>query len=115
MAVQFLSPHKDRMPTPWVLIQLGNRFYQTHPQWIQMNITDQFKQVGVFLADDRFVAILKEMPRSFVLEVEDNRVTGQKTPHEYGKLCRPWAEQQMEMIGHERPGKAFGAGFGEEF
>jgi len=80
-----------------------------------VNVTDQFKQIGVFLADDGFVTILEEMSGSFVLEVEDNRVTGQKTPHEHGKLCHHWAEQQVKVIGHERPGKAFGAGFGEEF
>ena len=80
-----------------------------------MDVANQLKQIAVFLAGDGFVAILKKMAGSFVLKVKDNRVAGQKPPHEHGKLCFPWAEQQVKVIGHERPGKAFGVGFGEEF
>jgi hypothetical protein len=41
-----------------------------------MNITGQFQQIEIFLADDRLVAVLKEMAPSIVLQVEVDRVAG---------------------------------------
>jgi hypothetical protein len=35
-----------------------------------MDITGQFQQVEIFLADNRFVAVLQEMAPSFVPQVE---------------------------------------------
>ncbi len=80
-----------------------------------MYVADQLKQIGVFLASNGFIAVLEKVSRTFVLEVEDNGVAGQKATHEDREFCYSRAEKQMEVIGHERPGKAFSAGFGKEF
>lgn len=102
------------MPAPWIAIQFVDCFYQTCPQWIQMNVADQLKQIGIFLAGNGFIAVLEQVPRTFVLEIEDYGVAGKQAAHEDGEFCHPRAEEQMEVIGHERPGKAVGAGFGEK-
>jgi hypothetical protein len=41
-----------------------------------VDVTDKFKQTGVCMAGDGFVMILEEVSGSFVLEVEDNFVSG---------------------------------------
>ena len=37
---------------------------------IEMNVTDQFEQIGFFLAEDGFVPILEKMTRPLVTLVE---------------------------------------------
>jgi hypothetical protein len=54
------------MPTPTMSIQLSQRLYQPCPYGIEMDIPDQFKQIAVFFAYNRFVTVLKKMPRSLM-------------------------------------------------
>jgi hypothetical protein len=42
----------------WIRIQIRRSFDQFDPQRTQVNIARQFHQVGVFLAQDGFIAIL---------------------------------------------------------
>ncbi len=42
------------------------------------------------------------------------QVAGKQAAHENRELCHSRAEKQMEVIGHERPCKAVGAGIGEK-
>jgi hypothetical protein len=42
-----------------------------------MNVTYQFLQIGIFLADDRFVSILKKMTVALVALVEIYHISGQ--------------------------------------
>ena len=69
-----------------------------------MDITGQFKQIEVFLADDRLVAILKEMASSFVPQVEVDRVAGHQAPHTPGQGLFSGPNQQVKMVGHQGPG-----------
>ena len=41
-----------------------------------MDVADQLQEVRVFFADDGFVAVLKEMARTFMSFVEGDGVTG---------------------------------------
>jgi len=49
-----------------MLIQFTEVLHQLCPQGIQMNIPDQFKQIGVFLTQYGFITILEELSVSMV-------------------------------------------------
>jgi len=69
-----------------------------------MNITGQFQQIEIFLADDRLVAVLKEMAPSLVAQVEVDRVAGHQAPHAFGKGLFSGPDQQVKMVGYQGPG-----------
>jgi hypothetical protein len=79
-----------------------------------MDVADQFEEIGVLLADDRFVTVLEEMARALVAEIEIDGIAGQEPAHEEGQTGPARTEQQMNVVGHQRPGEAFGAGLDEE-
>ncbi len=80
-------------------------FYQTGPQRVKMDVADQFKQIGIFLANYRFVAVLKQMTAAEVAAIESHCIPGQKSAHETGKIGTVAAVQKVEMIRNERLGK----------
>ena len=69
-----------------------------------MDVANKLKEVGVFLANDRFVAVLEKMAGAIVPLVEGNGIACQQTAHERGKAGRTAAEKQMEVVGDEGPG-----------
>jgi hypothetical protein len=69
-----------------------------------MDITGQFQQIRILLADDGFIPILEQMAMPLVPSVEINRIARQKLSHAPGKALRSCPHQQMKMILHERPG-----------
>ena len=80
-----------------------------------MDVTDQFQQVGILIADERFVPALVEVTRAIVAEIEVKRIPGEQSPHERRKAGFAWPKKEVKyMIGHQRPGKAFGAGLNKE-
>ena len=64
------------MSTPGVRFQVGEVVNDTSTYWVEMDIANQFQQVGVSITHDRFVAILKNMSASTVTQIEDNGVAG---------------------------------------
>jgi len=50
------------MTAPAVSIQFVHRAHDAGAQWIQMNVAHRLLEIGVLLADDGFVAILKQVP-----------------------------------------------------
>ena len=63
-----------------------------------MDITDQFQQVGILLAQDRFVTILEQDPMPTVSSVVGHGVTGQEPAHHvcHGNHSRP--DQKVDML-----------------
>lgn len=53
-----------------------------------MDVPDKFTQVGFLLAENRFVAVLKQMTVSTVAAVERNSISGQQSPHDGGNRCQ---------------------------
>jgi hypothetical protein len=49
-----------------------------------VNIPDQLLKVYVFIANDRFITILKEVAMAAMAEVVSDGVAGEKAPHELG-------------------------------
>ncbi len=103
------------MSGPGVAVESGEIRYQTGPQRIKVDVADQFEEIGILLADDRFVPVLKKLARPMMLPVEIEGVAGKESAHEGSQTGLPGQEQQVHMVGHQRPGKAFDSGLDEEF
>ena len=71
-----------------------------------MDITDQRKKIGVFLAEDRFIPILEEVAMSPVAAVVGDGVTGEKSSHHRGDRDRACPKQEMKVIRKQSPGIA---------
>ncbi len=48
-----------------------------------MDIADQFQEIRVFFADDRFVSVLEKVTTTFVAFVEGNGISGHETSHDF--------------------------------
>jgi hypothetical protein len=49
-----------------------------------MNVAHQLQEIGVFVADNGLVAVLKKMSGSLVAQIENHCVTGQQAPQAKG-------------------------------
>ena len=78
-----------------------------------MNVADQFGEIGIFLAENGLIAILKKLTMPTVPPVKGNRMTREKPGHDPMKGDRAGLEQQMSVIGEECPCIAGGMGVGE--
>ena len=79
-----------------------------------MNVTDQFQQIGILIADEGFEPALVKVTRTVVAEIEVKRIPGEQSSHERRKAGFAWSEKEVKVIGQQRPGKAFGAGLNKE-
>jgi hypothetical protein len=91
--------------------KLFHVLYEAGSKWVKMNVTHQFQQVDVLLAQNRLVAVLEEVAVSTVSAVIPKGVTGQKPSHDRrdGNCSGP--EQEVKMIGNKCPGIATCFGF----
>jgi hypothetical protein len=94
------------MAAETVAIKFIELRYQLGTQRIQMDIRDQFQKVGVLLAENGLVPVLKQVAASPVPAVETHGVSRQKPLHNGCNGSQPGAHKQMEMIGHQGPGQA---------
>lgn len=102
------------MTAPGITFQFVDIMDYSTTQGVEVNVPDQFEEIGFFLADDGAVAILEEVPGAIVSEIEVDGIAGKQTAHEQGKRSVVEAKEQMGVIGHECPGKTLGAGFTKE-
>jgi len=79
-----------------------------------MDIAHQIQEIGIFLAKDGFVAVLKKMPVASVAAVETAGVTRQQSAHDTGDRDTPGAEQQVKVVGHQGPRIAGRLGFRQD-
>ena len=68
-----------------------------------MDISDKFKEVRFFLAEDRLVAVLKEVTVTSVALVERDGVTGEKASHQRGNRNGSAAKKEMDVVSEDRP------------
>ena len=76
-----------------------------------MDVANKLQEIRIFLTDNRFIAILKEMAASFVAFVEGDRIACHKATHDLAEWRKTCAQQEMEVIWNERPGIALGLCF----
>jgi len=79
-----------------------------------MNVAHQLQEIGVFVADNGLVAVLKKMSGSLVAQIEHHCVTGQQAPHDLGQGSFFWLQQKMKMVVEQGPGVAVGFGLRQE-
>jgi len=99
-----LSPADDCLMTaPGITIQLRYRLDDSSPDWIEMDIADKRQKVVVFIAQDGFVSVLKQVAGATMAPVEILRVPGEDFPHDTGNAGLSTLEKKMHMIGHKDP------------
>jgi hypothetical protein len=76
-----LSDH-SAMAAPRITFQIFYVLNQPGPEGIQMDVTNELLKISVFVTDDRFIAILKEMAVPAMAEVIGDGIAGQEPTHE---------------------------------
>jgi hypothetical protein len=69
-----------------------------------VNIPDESQQVLVFVAQDGFVTIFKEMPGAAMAAVKILSVPREKLSHDGGNPLLAAFEEEMNVIVHKHPG-----------
>jgi hypothetical protein len=67
--------------TIFITIQAGYIGDNLRSQRIQMDVTNQFPEIDVFLADYGFISVLKKLPVPLVSSIEIDHVPCQKPSH----------------------------------
>jgi hypothetical protein len=84
LPISFLVSHDDAVAGPRKLIESSKVFDEACAQWIQMDVSDQFSQVKVFLAQYGLIPILKQVPVSMVFEIKGNSIACEEAAHDGG-------------------------------
>ncbi len=79
-----------------------------------MDVTNQFPEIDVFLADDGFIAVLKKLPVALIPSIEIDHIPCQKPPHQGREPSTPRSEKKMGMVGEKGPGVADGICSGQQ-
>ena len=87
------------MATVGVIIKLFEILNYFSAQGVEVNVAYQFQQIGVFLAQDGFIAILKQVAVAAVTAVVGYRITGQQATHHRGKRSFSGSQKEVRMIG----------------
>ena len=81
-------------------IQFSEIRYQFGAKGVQVNIANQLQKIGVFLAQDGFIAVLKQMTMAPVAAIIRHDITGQQPTHHRGKGRLAGFKQQVHVVGH---------------
>ena len=98
------------MAAKWIGPQRIHIRNQLGSQRIQMNVPHQLEQIGIFLAQDRFVAVLKQVSMASMAPVEACGASGQQSPHHGGDWGLTGPQQKMGMIWYQCPCVTSGSG-----
>ena len=71
---------------------------------IQMDVSYQLEEVSLGIAGDRRVAILEERPSLPVAVIEGSGKAGEKRLHRTLDRDLAPSDEEMEVVGHQRPG-----------
>jgi hypothetical protein len=87
------------------MVQFIHRANQIQSQRIEMNVANQLQKIDILLAQDRFIAVLKQMTDPAVPPIEAAGISAQNPPHKLGDGGVSGSKQKMKMIGQQRPCK----------
>lgn len=74
------------------------------PNWIQMNVTDEFAEIKFALTQNRLVPPLKQMADLLVSTIVILRIACEDAMHYPPNHIRLSLDQQMDVIGHHTVG-----------
>jgi len=60
------------------------------------------------------ITVLEEVTASFMTFIEGDRISGHETAHDFAQGCRTGSQQNMEMVGDQRPCITLSLGFFED-
>jgi hypothetical protein len=91
------------MAAPTITIQRFHIGCDARSQRVQMYVPDKRQKIPFFLAENRFIAILKKVSRPSVSFIEVDSVPGKKPSHGARNADIPALQQQMHVVAHQRP------------
>jgi len=68
-----------------------------------MNVSDKFKQIGVFFTQDGFIAVLKELPVPAVAAIEGDCIPRKHPSHDTGNRGGPCSQEEVGMVWNQCP------------
>jgi hypothetical protein len=101
------------MATPRKWAEIVETFDPPRPQKIQVDVADEFLEIPLFLAEDRFVAILKQLAVTAILPVETDGISGQQPLHDTCDRKFTRSNQQVHMVRDQGPSQALRARRGD--
>lgn len=111
LCVSIVNTHQSTVPTVRIPIKLTQVRDDSCSERIQVNGADKFEEIWILLAQDGFVAVLKQMSSALMPTVEVDRIACQQPPHDHRNRHGSRPKEQMEMVGNECPGKTACGGF----
>jgi hypothetical protein len=69
-----------------------------------MDVADQFHEIRIFFADDRFVSVLEKVTTTFVSFVECNSVSSHEAAHDFTEWGRAGTQEEVKMVWNQGPG-----------
>ncbi len=91
------------MPGPGVPVQRAERGNHLCPERVQVQVPDEFEEVGFLLHHDGLVAVLEEVADPLVPPVEGARIAGEQRTHAARKRPLPRPGEEVGVIGEEGP------------
>jgi hypothetical protein len=69
-----------------------------------VDVADQCKEVGVFIAEYGLISVLEQMPGALMAAVIVLGVPREELPHDGGDAVRAALKKNVDMVVHEDPG-----------
>jgi hypothetical protein len=91
------------MARPGVPLQASESWNDLGPKRVEVEVADQFEQVGLLVHRDGLVPVLAQMPHPLMAAIEGPRVAGEERAHTVGEGPGARPDEEMEMIRQERP------------
>ena len=92
------------MPAPRIPRKGTEICHHLRPDGVEVEVADEFQEVGFLLHHDGFVPVLEEMTRPVVAAVEGPRVPREETAHAPGEGAMPRPEQEVRVVREQGPG-----------
>jgi hypothetical protein len=78
--------------------KIFNGLHNPRPKRVQMDVTNKFLAIGIFLTNDGFVAVLEKLAVPLVHPVKMDRIAGEQTGHGNGKRHVARAYKEVDML-----------------
>ena len=96
-------PEQHGVTGPRVVSKGIDGLDEARPQRVEMDVANQGEQVGFVLDENGLEAVLKQVADAAISAVEGDGVTGQQAPQQRGQRHGAGTQEQVEVIGKERP------------
>jgi hypothetical protein len=95
------------------MIKLLHGMDNTCPYGVQVDIADEFEEIGFVLHEKRLIAILKKMAMTCVTPVELLGIPREESPHDGGEGKGSGPDEEVAVVREKGPRVTGGSGFGK--